>query len=125
MVGILVMLNNYFHDFATALLVVTTCGMLFLVRRAEARGGRELKQMLVDLYPRMVHLAGGAVIFMFIAGIIRTFTYKQYEWNNAVESGQVMALMLKHVILFVLFAFGVYFWVVVHKKIRAIKNELE
>jgi hypothetical protein len=99
--------------------------MLFLVRHAEARGGRDLKQMLVDLYPKMVHLAGGAVIFMFIAGIIRAFTYKQFEWHNAVESGQVMALMVKHVILFIIFALGVYFWVVVHKKVREIKNGLE
>jgi hypothetical protein len=125
MLDILVMLNNYFHDFATALLIVTTCGMLFLIRYSERRGGRELKQMLVELYPKMVHLAGGAVIFIFIAGIIRAFTYKQFEWYGAVERGQVMALMAKHVILFIIFALGVYFWVVVHKKVREIKNGLE
>jgi hypothetical protein len=124
MVGILVMLNNFLHDFATALVVVSTLGMLLLVRHAEKKGGRELKEMVVELYPRMVHLAGGAVAFVFVAGIVRAFTYRQFEWYNAVESGQVAALMVKHVMLLLLFAYGIYLWVAVHKNVTKIKSEL-
>jgi hypothetical protein len=124
MVGILVMLNNYLHDFATALVVVSTCGMLLLIRYSEGRGGKDLKKMLVELYPKMVHLAGGAVVFVFVAGIVRAFTYKEFEWYSAVASGQVTALMIKHVILFTLFAYGIYIWVAVHKRIMKIKKEL-
>lgn len=125
MVGILVMLNNYMHDFATALVVVTTLGMLLLVRYCEGKGGDDLKRLLVDLYPKMVHLAGGAVAFVILAGIVRTFTYQEFEWKSAVETGQVTALVVKHVLLFSLFAYGIYLWVVVHRRIRAIKKGLE
>lgn len=124
MLAILVMLNNYFHDFATALVVVCTYGMLFMVRYAEKKGGEDSKQMVLALYPKMVHLTGGSVVFVFIAGIVRAFTYKEFEWNNAVESGQVLALTIKHIILFILFTYGIYLWVVVHKRVNVIRKAL-
>lgn len=116
------MLNNYFHDFATALVVVCTYGMLFMVRYAEKKGGRDSREMVLALYPKMVHLTGGSVVFVFMAGIVRAFTYKEFEWNNAVESGQVLALTIKHIILFILFAYGIYLWLIVHKKIKAMRK---
>lgn len=124
MIGILVMLNNYFHDFATALVVVSTYGMLFLVKHAERKGGRELKETIIELYPKMVHLTGGSVVFVFVAGIVRSFTYKDYEWHDATASGQVAALMVKHAILFVIFAYGIYLWIKVHRKVSAMRKEI-
>lgn len=124
MLSILVMLNNYLHDFATALVVVSTYAMLLMVRYAETSAARETKQMVLDLYPRMVHLAGGSVVFVFIAGIVRAFTYRDYEWHGAVETGQVTALMVKHVLLFVLFGYGLYLWLVVYRRIKVFREEM-
>lgn len=125
MLAVLVMLNNYFHDFATALVVVCTYGMLFMVRYAKKKGGQDSRQMVLALYPKMVHLTGGSVVFVFIAGIVRAFTYKEFEWNNAVESGQVLALTIKHIILFILFAYGIYLWLIVHRKVKAMRKEMK
>ncbi|MBI3752739.1 MAG: hypothetical protein HY266_01675 [Deltaproteobacteria bacterium] len=122
MIGILVMLNNYFHDFATALVVVCTYGMLLMVRYAEKNGGEDSKRMVLALYPKMMHLTGGSVVFVFMAGIVRTFTYKEFEWHDAVATGQVPALIIKHIILFILFAYGIYLWAAVHKKVKDIKK---
>lgn len=117
-------MNNYFHDFATALVVVCTYGMLVMVMYADRNGDAVLKNMVLDLYPRMVHLTGGSVVFVFVAGIVRSFTYKQYEWHNAVATGQVEALMIKHVLLFILFAVGIVLWVKTHKKVKTFRKEL-
>lgn len=122
MIGILVMLNNYFHDFATALVVVCTYGMLLMVRYAEKNGGEDSKRMVLALYPKMMHLTGGSVVFVFMAGIVRAFTYKEFEWHDAAATGQVPALIIKHIILFILFAYGIYLWVAVHKKVKDIKK---
>lgn len=125
MLGILIMLNNYFHDFATALVVVCTYGMLFMIRYAEKNGGEDSKRMVLSLYPKMVHLAGGSVVFVFIAGIVRAFTYKDFEWKGAIETGQVPALMIKHVILFILFAYGIYLWLIAHRKLKVMRKEMK
>ncbi|MDH4226405.1 MAG: hypothetical protein OEV59_01430 [Deltaproteobacteria bacterium] len=124
MMGMLVMLNNYFHDFATALFVVATYGMWLIVKYADKSGCADIRRMAVNFYPRMVHVAGGSFIFLMFAGVIRTFMYKQYEWNTAVEHGQVEALMVKHVLLFVLFFLGVWLWVKVHRKVRAYRTDI-
>jgi len=123
MLGVLVMLNNYFHDFATALVVVCTYGMLLMVRYAEKSGGEDSRQMVLALYPKMVHVTGGSVAFVFVAGIVRSFTYKEFEWHDATATGQVAALMIKHVILFLLFAYGIYLWIRVHRKVKVLRKE--
>ena len=123
MLNILLMLNNYFHDFATALFVVTTLGMLFIVRYVEKRGGRDLEEMVLVIYPKMVHLAGGSVIFLFFAGVVRAFTFNDFEWNSAVEHGQVAALMVKHVLLLALFTYGVYLWITVYRRVKELRKK--
>lgn len=118
------MLNNYFHDFATALMVVCSYSMVLMVRYAENNGGKELKGMVVGIYPNMLHINVGSVIFLFMAGIVRAFTYSEFEWSDAVGNGQVPALIVKHILLFVLFFYGAYLWLGVHKKIRHMRKEL-
>jgi len=122
-IGIMIMLNNYFHDFATSLVVVSTFGMKALITFLEAKKSPDIANIVTSLYPKMVHMAGSSVVFVFFAGIIRAFTFKDFEWNHAVENGQVMALMIKHVILFILFGYGIALWVKVHKKVRLLRTE--
>jgi hypothetical protein len=98
--------------------------MFLMVRYVEKDGGREVKVMLTHLYSKMLHLAAGAFVFLILAGVVRTFTFKDFEWVDALGRGQVVALALKHVILFVLFGYAIYLWVFVHKKVKAIRKEI-
>lgn len=122
MASILVMLNNYMHDFATALVVVCSYAMLLLVRYAEKKGSQETAAMVLSIYPKMLHLTAGSFIFLIFAGVIRSFTYKSYEWAEAAGRGQVVALMIKHVILFILFGYGIYLWVKVYRRIKVLRK---
>ncbi len=119
--AILVMLNNYLHDFATAMVVVSSYAMLLMVRYAEG-GGVEVKRMVLRLYPRMLHLTAGSFIFLLFAGVIRAFTFKDYEWLEAAGRGQVYVLVIKHILLFILFGYGIYCWVRVHRRVRAMRR---
>lgn len=116
------MLNNYFHDFATSLVVVSTFGMQALINFLEARKSPDTASIVVALYPKMVHMAGSALVFVFFAGVIRAFTFVDYEYNHAVATGQIEALMIKHVILFILFWYGIVLWVKVHKKVKSLRS---
>ena len=120
-IGIMIMLNNYFHDFATSLVVVSTFGMKALINFLEARKSPNTASIVVALYPKMVHMAGSSLVFVFFAGIIRAFTFENYEWNHAVTNGQVEALLIKHVILFILFGYGIALWIKVHKKVKLLR----
>lgn len=124
MVGILVMLNNYFHDFATSLVLVCSYSMVVMVRYVENNGEIETKRLVTSIYPKVMHINVGATIFVVMAGIIRTFTYSEFEWYDAAGKGQVVALIIKHILLVIVFTYGVYLWVGVHRKIQQMRKEL-
>lgn len=125
MLGVLVMLNNYFHDFATALLVVSTYVMYLMVRYAEVSGGKPLKESVVGIYPTMVHITGATLVLLLMAGIVRSFTYKWFEWVEVLGMGQIFVLAFKHIIMFTVVGYGIYVWIGMHKKIKLMREGLE
>lgn len=124
MIGILVMMNNYFHDLAAGIVFVCGVAMFAMVKRAEEMGSREIKEYFLGIYPLLVHIIGGAIIFMLFAGVIRTFTYTDFEWANAVGVGQVYAIIVKHIFLGGIFFYGIALWVKSHRKVKEMRKEL-
>ena len=122
--GVFVMMNNYFHDVATALLLMGSLLMLFLFREVEKHNNLKVKQLFVDIYPKMSHIISGAIVFIVMAGIVRTFTYKEFEWANAVGNEQVPAIIVKHILVVVFLVVGLRGWIIVHKRVKAMKQEL-
>lgn len=123
MIGILIMMNDYFHDFATALFLICTYTMVVLIKHVDDKG-LEAKGLVVGIYPKMLHVNVGAAIFLFFAGTVRAFTFKDFEWVHAVGNDQVPAIIVKHILMFTLFFYSVYLWVGVHKKIQQLRKDL-
>lgn len=125
MIGILVMMNNYFHDLAAGIVFVCGVMMFAMVKKTEEMGSREIKEFFLGVYPVLVHIIGGAIIFMLFAGVIRTFTYKDFEWANAVGNAQVPAIIVKHIMLGGIFFYGIALWVKSHKKVKEMRKEMK
>lgn len=122
MIGILVMLNDYFHDFATALAVVFTYLMLSMVTYVLKNDKQGPKTFLIMIYPKALHVTSGVVILLLMAGIVRAFTYSWFEWDHTVGGDQVWLLMAKHILMFSIFGYGVYLWIRMHKTIKHIRD---
>lgn len=122
--GVFVMMNNYFHDVATAMLLVASLLMMFLIREVERHGNVETKKLFVDVYPKMSHIIGGTIVFIVMAGIVRTFTYKEFEWANAVGNEQVPAIIVKHVLVIIFLVVGLRGWFRVHRRVKEMRKEL-
>ena len=94
--AILVMLNNYFHDLATAIFAVSAIAAWLLYR------SRALQQAPAAVRPvaaGLVKVGIASLVWTLLAGMIRGITYREYEWVEAAGRGQVPVLVLKHVIL--------------------------
>ncbi|MDH4099816.1 MAG: hypothetical protein OEV28_04515 [Nitrospirota bacterium] len=124
MTDILLFLNNYFHDLATAILFVCGYTMFVMFGKAEKRGTRESMILFLEVYPRLVHLNAGALIFVIMAGIVRTFTYEEFESQSALGQAEVPVLMLKHVLLGGLTFYGIWLWIKVHRKVMKVRKEI-
>jgi len=97
MIGVLLMISNYFHDLAVALLASSIAVVVILGRYLQHHESRV--ELLGHIITRLSRITYGALAFVLIGGIIRAYFFMDYEWNPAVGKGQVAALIVKHIIL--------------------------
>ena len=122
--GLAIMMNNYFHDVATALLVGSAFALWALMRVYQDSDGPQAARFALRIYERMTKLARFALAWIVLGGIPRTYFYMDFEWANAVGRLQVPALALKHVLIFLAVAAGVRLWMQLRKKMAVIRASL-
>jgi hypothetical protein len=110
LLGILIIMNNYFHDVATALLFTAGFVMLSADQLLSAHNNPGASEYFLALYHKFTGFARFALIWILVGGIPRTIFYEKYEWNPALGKGIIPALIVKHILMFTLVGFGVYFW---------------
>jgi len=121
--GVAIMMNNYFHDVATALLLASGLIMWILVRRYDERpNNNETTEYLIRIYKSVTRIAVFSLVWIVIGGIPRTLAYKEFEWANAAGKDQIPALIVKHVLAFIFVGCGAYIWIRLSKKIKQLKS---
>lgn len=116
MTAVLIIINNYLHDVATAVLLGTAVIMWALGRQVE-RGGPADAAVVARLYPTLTKFAWGAVAWIVVGGVPRTIFFTRYEWDPAVVKGILPALILKHTLMFAAVVGGVLLWRSVKRRI--------
>lgn len=121
--GLLIMMNNYLHDVATAMLACSGVVMWIIVRhfRFSTQDAGSTKYFL-KIYQSVTKLARFSLSWILIGGIPRIIFYKDFEWANAVGKGQVPALIVKHILAFIFVGAGAYMWLKISKRIKEIKT---
>lgn len=107
--GVLLMMNNYFHDVATALLLGSGFAMWVMYKRFVKEGTGDISSVRT-MYAGMSKLAIFALVWILIGGIPRTIYYSEFEWAAAAGRGQVKALIVKHILMFVCLGWGGCLW---------------
>jgi len=118
--GVLLMMNNYFHDVATALLMASGIAMWIIYRRLGDSNDAEVKAYFLKLYRSMTMLARFSIAWIVLGGIPRTYFYTEFEWAQYAGKSQVPALIVKHILAFAFVGTGAYIW----RKIRARAREI-
>lgn len=112
MTSILIILNNYFHDVATAVLLSSAVLLLVIARTAG-------EEALTRAYPALTRFARGALAWIVVGGIPRTIFFTRYEWDPAVVKGIVPALVVKHTLMAAAVIAGSIMWVRIGRRVRA------
>ena len=109
MLSVLVIINNYLHDVATAVLLASAVILMVLERHAERRGP-DAVAALQDAYPVLTRIAWFALAWIVIGGIPRTIFFTTYEWDPAKVEGLLPALGVKHALMFAAVVAGMVMW---------------
>lgn len=120
--GVLVMINNYFHDVATALLLASGVAMWVIFKRFDHNTDKAVTEYFLSLYKSITGLAKFSLVWIIIGGIPRTIFYKEFEWANAAGKGQVPALIVKHILAIAFVGVGACIWIRIAKRIKKLKE---
>lgn len=119
--GVIIMMNNYFHDVATALLLAGGIAMWVIFKRLANTTDDAVIAYFLNVYRSMTGLAKFSLAWILIGGIPRTIFYKDFEWANAVGKNQVPALIVKHILAFAFVTAGAYLWLKLSKRVDELK----
>jgi hypothetical protein len=118
LLGILVMLNNYFHDLAVAVLLVSVLlGWLLWRELVKSRREAAPKYLLLRLSGGLATATRVSLVWIVLGGVVRALAYRDYEWLPAAGRGQIAALAIKHLLLVGLVTAGVYFQIKLHRRL--------
>jgi hypothetical protein len=122
--GVAIMMNNYFHDVATALLIASAFALHAVVRIQVSMETPEATVFFLKTYDLMVKLFRFALWWVVLGGVPRTIFYTSFEWANAADKLQVPALMVKHVMIVVAVVWGIIAWRRLKKKVEQLRASL-
>jgi uncharacterized membrane protein len=112
--SVLIIVMNYFHDLAVALLASNILVVYFLGRWLDGQPSAENR--VASVFRKLARVSVGAFIFVIVAGAVRAWFFTEIEWNPAVAKGLIPALIVKHIILIAVTTFGVVAHLKYHRK---------
>ncbi len=122
--GVVLMMNNYLHDVATALLAASAVALWAMLHvYEECPRGPDAARYFLEIHRRMARLARFSLAWIVLGGIPRTVYYTRFEWANAAGKGQVPALVVKHVIAFSLVVAGAHLWIRVRRRVASVRGD--
>ncbi|MEN6430398.1 MAG: hypothetical protein ABFC80_06095 [Coriobacteriales bacterium] len=117
MLDILIIMNNYFHDVATATLLASAVILWVLYRRASREGPQDVA-FLARAYPALTRFANIALAWVIIGGIPRAITFNTHDLG-AVRGDLVPAIVVKHVVEVAAVVAGALMWRAVRRMVMS------
>lgn len=105
MFEIALMISNYLHDLSVALLASNIFVIYLLGRYLDKHPHRT--PMTAGTFKKLSRITYVALAYILAGGALRAYYFVDFEWHPAVGRGQITALVIKHVLLFVLTIFGI------------------
>jgi len=115
---LLIILNNFCHDLASAIWFVSIYVIYLLGRYLEKSPSHELARFGVHLYRRLLLFNLSSLVLAVSFGVVRALNFIRLEWLPAAGRGQIVLLVVKHMFLIVMVAAGFLLLIRVGKQIK-------
>ena len=119
--ALLVLLNNFLHDFSAAGWLFATVILFSILRKDYQLISTD--KVIIDILKTIRHLMILCLLGIIVFGLFRTLAYKAYEWSPAAGNSQITLLIVKHIILTIIFIPGIVLYIRAGKLIGKSDNE--
>lgn len=118
--AVFIMMSNYFHDVATAMLMAASAALWLILKFYEKDAAGDSLVFLAKLHRGFSKLIIFSWVWIISAGLFRILTFRIYEWPNAVEKHQEYGLLVKYCIASAMMAGGAWLWSLVGRRMQAL-----
>lgn len=118
--GALLMLNNYCHDIATAMLMASGTVMWVILRRIGNDPNPEIRSFMFSLYAGISKIVTFSLVWLAAGAVPRILTFSTFEFADALAKGRMTGLMIKHISALALVLGGAYLWISLIRRIKQI-----
>lgn len=118
--ALLVLLNNFLHDFSAAGWLFSAVVLWAVLRKMNPI--YNAKGDVIDILKVILFLMRFSLAGIIIFGIFRALAYKDFEWSTAAGESQITLLVVKHIILAGVFVVGLVFYLRARKIVRKAQN---
>lgn len=117
----IVVLSNYSHDIATAFLFIAVVGLYLLSRTIPLVQTSGDRMAFIEVFRKLTLMAKVSLAWVLLAGVPRVVFYKQLEWSQMSGDLQVVAIIIKHIFMFLLVGTGIVHWRRLAKRVKEIE----
>lgn len=119
--AVFIMMNNYFHDVATAMLMACSVTMWAVLNQYENKKSPEARAFLMQIHNAVSKIVNFSFIWIIISAIPRILTLSTFEWKIAINSRHTSGLTVKYVLALLMIIAGTYLWIALSAKIKRLK----
>lgn len=121
--SVLLMVNNYCHDIATAMLAASGITMWVIMRQLEKTGSPEVLSLLFSLYGSISKIVTFSLIWIAVGAVPRILTFSTFEFADALADNRLPGLMARHIFSFAMALAGAYLWISLIKRIKELRGQ--
>lgn len=120
-----IMLNNYFHDIATALLLASGAAVWLISRQTASTENFAIRAFVSDMYKSMSKIIFFSLVWISLSAIPRILAFTRLEWASADAKNQVIGLAAKHILTFIIIVSGCSLWISISRGMKGLANPAE
>jgi hypothetical protein len=120
--SVLLMMNNYCHDIATAMLMASGVTMWVIIRRLENAANPEARSLMFSLYRSISKIVTFSLIWIAAGAVPRILTFSTFESAEAHAMNRLAGLMAKHIVALGMLLGGAYLWISLIRRVKEIRG---
>lgn len=119
MFDILITVNTFVHDFASAMFLAGVIILAILAKEVEKQRSKETLELYRSVSRKFSPLILISLVLIIICGVVRLLTY-DYQVPGDFAQTRVNILVIKHILLSIIVGYGIY----LHFKLKKRLNDI-